>query len=128
MRFKMENKITPVEVLLDRAEAYARTSIDLFKLKATDKIAALLSNLVVGLIMLVVVTLIFVSLNIGIALLIGDLLGKAWLGFIILSGIYTCIGIVIYFIRNRWIKRPIRDSIINQLLDDEHLDDDQLSK
>ena len=123
MRFNMENKITPVEVLLDRAEAYARTSIDLFKLKATDKIAALLSNLVVGLIMLVVLTLIFVSLNIGIALLIGDLLGKAWLGFIILSGIYTCIGIVIYFIRNRWIKRPIRDSIINQLLDD-----DQLSK
>ena len=124
----MENKITPVEVLLDRAEAYARTSIDLFKLKATDKISALLSNLVVGLIMLIVVTLIFVSLNIGIALLIGDLLGKAWLGFIILSGIYTCIGFVIYFIRNRWIKRPIRDSIINQLLDDEHLDDDQLSK
>lgn len=124
----MENKITPVEVLLDRAEAYARTSIDLFKLKATDKVAALLSNLVVGLVILVVVTLIFVSLNIGIALLIGDLLGKAWLGFIVLSGFYACIGIVIYLFRNRWIKRPIRDSIITQLLDDEHLDDDQLSK
>lgn len=124
----MENKITPVEVLLDRAEAYARTSIDLFKLKATDKIAALLSNLVIGLIMLLVVTLIFVSLNIGIALLIGDLLGKAWLGFIVLSGFYACVGIVIYLFRNRWIKGPIRDSIITQLLDDERLDDDQLSK
>lgn len=124
----MEDKITPVEVLLDRAETFARTSVELFKLKAIDKMAGLLSNIAVGLAMLVVVALVFGCLNIGIALLIGDLLGKAWLGFMVLSGFYACVGIVIYLFRNRWIKRPISDSIINQLLDDERFDDDQLSR
>lgn len=124
----MDDKITAVEVLLNRAETFARTSVELFKLKAIDKMAGLLSNIAVGLAMLVVVALVFGCLNIGIALLIGDLLGKAWLGFMVLSGFYACVGIIIYLFRNRWIKRPISDSIINQLLDDERLGDDQLSK
>jgi len=121
----MEDKTTPVEVLLARAQAYTKTSIELFKLKATDKLAELTSNLASGFVILVILVLFFVNLNIAIALLLGDLLGKAWLGFILISGLYACIGCIIFLFRNKWIKRPVSNSIIELLLKDENNAEDQ---
>jgi uncharacterized membrane protein len=121
----MEDKTTPVEVLLARAQAYTKTSIELFKLKATDKLAELTSNLASGFVILVILVLFFVNLNIAIALLLGDLLGKAWLGFILISGLYVCIGCIIFLFRNKWIKRPVSNSIIELLLKDENNAEDQ---
>ena len=121
----MEDKTTSVEVLLARVQAYTKTSIELFKLKATDKIAELTSNLASGFVILVILVLFFVNLNIAIALLLGDLLGKAWLGFILISGLYACIGCIIFLFRNKWIKRPVSNSIIELLLKDENNAEDQ---
>jgi len=122
----MEDKSTPVEVLLERAQAYTKTSIELFKLKATDKIAELTSNLASGFAILIILVFFFVNLNIAIALLIGDILGKAWLGFILISGLYACIGLIIYIFRTKWIKVPVSNSIIEQLLKDDQIKDDQI--
>ena len=122
----MEEKTTPVEVLLERAQAYTRTSIKLFKFKATDKLAELLSDMASGISILTVLALFFVNLNIGIALFIGALVGKAWLGFILVSGIYALGGGIIYLFRDRWIKRPVSNSIIKQLLKEDLSEDDQL--
>lgn len=115
----MDDKTTSVEVLLERAQAYTRTSIQLFKLKATEKLAEVVSNIASNLVILVIFILFFVNLNIGIALLIGDLLGKPWLGFAIISGGYAIIGFIVYLFRESWIKQPVSDSIIAQMLKDE---------
>lgn len=121
----MEDKTTPVEVLLELIHAYIKTSIQLLKLKATDKIAEVMSNIVSGFTILVIIAFFFVNLNIGIALLIGDLLSKTWLGFVLVSGLYACIGFIVYLFRNRWIKRPVSNSIIAQLLKDENVKENQ---
>lgn len=123
----MEDKRTPVEVLLERTQAYTKTSIQLFKFKATDKLAELVSNIITGFAIFVFFAMFFVNLNIGIALLLGDLLGKVWLGFVLVSGVYACIGLIVYLFRERLIKRPVSNSIIAQLLKDENVKDDQLS-
>lgn len=122
----MKELTTPVEDLLERAQAYTKTSLQLFKLKATDKLAEIISNLASGFVVVVIIALFFVNLNIAIALLLGDLFGKAWLGFILVSGLYSCIGFIVYLFRNQWIKRPVSNSIIQELLMDENLKDDQL--
>jgi len=122
----MEDMTTPVEDLLERAQAYTKTSLQLFKLKATDKLAEIISNLASGFVIVVILALFFVNLNIAIALLLGDLFGKTWLGFILVSGLYACIGFIVYSFRNQWIKRPVCNSIIHELLMDENLKDDQL--
>jgi len=122
----MEDKAAPVEVLVERTQAYIKTSIQLFKLKATDKLAEIVSNLASSFVIVVVIVLFGVNLNIAIALLLGDLLGKAWLGFVLVSGFYALAGIIFYLLRDKWIKKPIRNSIIEQLLMDEDTKDDQL--
>lgn len=121
----MEDESTPVEALLQRAQAFTRTSIKLFKYKATDKLAEMLSGLAVIVIIVVVLSLFFVNLNFGIALLLGDLFGKTWLGFIVVAGFYGVIGLIVYLFRDKWIKRPVSEAIILELLADE--DDDQLA-
>jgi len=123
----MEDKTTPVDVLLRRAQAYTKTSIQLFKLRATDKLAEVLSGMASGLVLLIILTLFFVNLNIGIAMLIGGLLGEVWLGFVIVAGVYACVGIIVYLFRVQWIKIPVSNSIITQLLKEEPIDDDQLA-
>jgi len=120
----MEENKTPVEVLLDRSQAYAKTSIQLFKFKATLSVADIVSNIASGFVILILLILLFINLNIGIALLIGDKLGKLWLGFFILSGFYGFLGLLFYIFRNRWIKRPVANSMITQLLKEEQINED----
>ena len=122
----MEDKPTPIEVLLERAQAYTKTSIQLFKLKATDKLAEMISNLSSGFTIFVFFILFFVNLNIGIALLIGSWLDSTWLGFVLISGVYACIGLIVYRFRESLIKKPVRDSIIEQLLNEDQLKEDQI--
>ncbi len=122
----MTEKKTAVEVLLEHGQAYVKTSLRLFKFKATDKVADLVSNIASGFVILILLTLLFINLNIGIALLIGDLLGKIWIGFIILSGFYACLGLIVYIFRDRWLKKPVSNSIIAQLLKEESFNDDEL--
>ena len=121
----MEDQKTPVEILLDRTEAYAKTSIKLFKYKATQKVAELVSDMTSGFVIGVIVILVFVNLNIGIALFLGDLLGKMYLGFLSVSGFYACFGLLVYFFRAAWIKEPINNSIINNILQDDKIDEEE---
>jgi len=123
----MEEQKTPVEILLERGQVYAKTTIQLFKLKATDKGAEIVSKVVTGFVILIMLTLLFINLNIGIALFLGELLGKNWLGFMILAGFYGVVALVIYLFRDRWIKRPVSNSIIKELLDGEEFNDENLS-
>lgn len=112
----MEDKATPIETLLERAEAYGKTSINLLKLKAIDKTAEIVSNLISWIIVITVVALFFMVLNIGIAFWIGEILGKTYLGFFVVSAFYALLGIIFQLFSNRWIKKPISNSIISQLV------------
>jgi hypothetical protein len=123
----MEENKTPVEVLLEHSQAYVKTGIQLFKFKATDKVAEIVSNIASGFVILILLTLLFLNLNVGIALLIGNSLGKLWLGFLILSGFYGFVLLIVYLFRNRWIKKPIANSVITQLLKEEQVNDEKSS-
>ncbi len=112
----MEDKATPIDQLLEQAESYGNTTLELIKLKAVDKVADTTSSLVSWTVVVVSVALFFITLNIGIALLIGDLLGKSWLGFMLVAGFYALLTLLFFIFRKRWIKKPVNDSVINQML------------
>ena len=84
--------------------------------------AEIISSLVSGFVILMLLLLLFVNLNIGIALLIGDLLGKIWLGFFALTGFYGVVALVVYLLRNYLIKKAVKNSVIKILLKDEQFE------
>ena len=112
----METNSHMIEALFEKTEKYTRTTAELYKLKAIEKSADVISTLSVRLVVFVFISLFFLIMNIGVALWIGELLGKAYFGFFIVAGFYALIGLVLFLIGNRWIKEPLRNSIILQAL------------
>jgi len=62
-----------------------------------------------------VVALFVFILSIGLALWIGEILGKTYFGFFVVGGGYAVIAIVLSFFRHQWLKFPISDAIITQI-------------
>lgn len=112
----MEDRINFIEPLVERAEEYGKTSLELLKLKAVDKTAELTSTFISRGVVVLVLSIFIVFMNIGLALWLGDLLGKAYFGFICVAGFYGIIGSVLYFFMHNWIKKRVSNSIILQLL------------
>lgn len=112
----MENQVSLVEVLFERTGHYAKKSIELYKLKTIDKSADVISTLASRFVVISIAILFFLILNVGVALWIGEELGKDYYGFFTVSGFYAIVGILFFIFRNKWIKEPVRDSIIVQSL------------
>jgi|tagenome__1003787_1003787.scaffolds.fasta_scaffold19268598_2 hypothetical protein len=107
---------TLIESLFGKTTAYTTTQLELYKLKAVDKTSTVVSSVALGISLFVVFFIFFVVLNIGIALLIGDLVGKAYLGFLILAVLYAIVGLVLFKGRNKFFKDPILKMLVNKFL------------
>lgn len=81
----METKASTIELLFEKAEDYARTTAELTKLTVVDESADVLSSLLSQMAVGVVVALFSLLINIGISLWLGELLGKTYYGFFIVS-------------------------------------------
>ena len=112
----MENQASLIGTLLEKTEHYIKSGAELYKLKAIDKSADMISTLTARLALIVLLTLFFLILSIGIALWIGEILGKSYYGFFVVSGFYSLVGILLYYFRNTLIKTPLRNSIVTQAL------------
>jgi fatty acid desaturase len=55
-------------------------------------------------------------LNLGIALWLGDILGKPFWGFFVVAAFYILVGIVIHFFMHNWIKRLVGNYFIKRVL------------
>jgi hypothetical protein len=108
---------TLIESLIEKGEQYGKTTIELLKLKTLDKSADVVSTLISWTIVIVFAVLFFLILNIGIALWIGELLGKSYYGFFAVAGFYALLAIVFGIFRNQLVKRPVNNSIVTQVLE-----------
>ena len=112
----MTDNVTPLATLIERAEDYGKTSFELFKLNTIDKSADVVSSLVSRVAILITVTLSVMIINIGIAIWVGKQLGELFYGFFIIGAFYALMAIILHVFRHQWIKNPISNSIIKQLL------------
>ncbi len=113
----MDERSGLIESLIEKGEQYGKTTLELLKLKTLDKSADVASNLVSWLIVVIFAVLFFLILNIGVALWLGELLGKSYYGFFVVSGFYAVLALFFGIFRKKLIKQPLNDSIINQVLD-----------
>ena len=113
---EVEEKTAMVELLIERATDYGKTSYQLIRLKVlaqtSDFVSTLLPRLLVGL--LVIVCLLFGSL--GLSSWLGEVLGKPYYGAFVFAGIYAVLGLFIHFFLHRRIKRTISNYIFFKVL------------
>jgi hypothetical protein len=112
----MEDKAKLLEGLLSSATDYSKTTLELVKLKALDKTSDVVSSVVPHSIVLIFISSFILFLNLGIAFWLGDILGKLFYGFLIISGFYLLLGIIIYFLMYNWLKKLVCNYVIKQML------------
>ena len=112
----MEVKINFIEPLFERVEGYSKTSFELFKLKALDKTAALTGTLVSRGAMILVISMFGMLANIGLALWLGDLLGRSYYGFFCVAGFYGITAALLYLFLDDPIRRRVSNAVIAQMM------------
>ena len=109
----MEKNSIQFDELLKKLEDYGNSNIELYKYKAIDKSSTILSSLITLRIVTVGFTLFFLVFSSGLALWLGEILGKIYYGIFIISGVYGVIAIALYGFREK-IRQSICDSIISK--------------
>ncbi|MBN2172986.1 MAG: hypothetical protein JW731_02560 [Bacteroidales bacterium] len=112
----METPLTSIEDLFEPVEAYVKTTIELSKLKILDSATIVVTSILARIGVISVISMFILVLSTGIALWLGEILGKVYYGFFIIAGFYLLAGIVFHFFLRNWIKGPISEIIIKQVL------------
>lgn len=112
----MKNSATTIEKLIEKAEVYSKTTLELCKYNAIYKAADVFSSLAIKIVIAIVVVLFSLMVNIGLALWIGKVLGSSYYGFFVVAAFYLLLALLIYWFRNQWIKNPVSNFIISQSL------------
>ena len=121
----MKNKVILVEMLIDKIEQYCKTSIELFRLKAIDKGTDVFASVAARFIILIVVTLFFLFFTIGLALYLGDIMGKMYFGFFAVSAFYIVIAIILFIIRKPYLEDTFNNYLVNEIFKEKKDADNQ---
>lgn len=111
----MKDKAIIVEMLVEKVEQYARTSLELYKLKAIDKGTDVFSSLVSRVVIIIIIALFFLLVTLGLCFYLGEVLGKVYYGFFTVAGIYAVVGIIMIIFRKKWLDDTLNDYIVRQI-------------
>lgn len=112
----MEDTAKLIESLLERTVEYGKTSFELVKLKAVDKTSDVVSTLIPHTIVIVLIASFLLFVNLGLAFLLGEILGNIYFGFFVVAAFYGLSAIVLHFLMHKRLKKYIGDYIIKQVL------------
>lgn len=112
----MDKNAELIESLLERLTDYTKTSLELIRLKVLDKASDVISSFVPHFLVILLAASFLFFLNLGLALWLGEILEKTYLGFLVVAGFYFILGIFIHFFLHKRIKNSICDYIIAVML------------
>lgn len=106
---------TILESIWELAEDYVNATFELSKLTSIQLASVLVASLISRVVFVLVLSVMLITMNIGVALYLGELLGELYYGFFIVGGFYIIALIVIYFFLFDWIKEAVSTSIIKEI-------------
>jgi len=111
----MKEKVVLLKDLMDRAETFAKTNIQLYRLKAIDKVTDVFSSVAAGVVILVILTFLMIILSIGASLWLGEVLGKMHYGFFAVAGFYAFLAIICILFKKQLLETLFNNYIVNQI-------------
>jgi hypothetical protein len=106
-----------IEMLFERVENYGITTVELLKLSFIDKFADVVSSIALKIAIYFSLVMFVLIINIGIALWLGDLLGKNYFGFFAVALFYALIAFIVSIYGDDLIKEPLSNKLISKLLE-----------
>jgi len=104
----MEEEKSATKKIYEQVEQYAKTSMELYKLKAAKKASDSFATVAIVYVLWVLASMFFLFVGIAAALYFGEVLGSAHYGFFLVAGIYALVLVVVVLA-----KKSLQDSITN---------------
>ncbi len=101
---------------------------ELFKLELVESLARLYTKVFSIFLMWIIIPVFLLFLLIALALYLGSLWGKMYLGFLAVGGIVLLIGLVILLFRKVLITNPLVDALVSAMFDPEQENEIKISK
>jgi energy-coupling factor transporter transmembrane protein EcfT len=121
----MEKTFAKVEELADHVKEYINNRIASVKLSIAEKTSAVLSNIIAMIFVLTVFVFFIVFAGITLAFVFAKLTGEYYWGFLIVAGIYLLMGLLVWALKEKLIRLPIMNAILQQLSKEETDEQDQ---
>jgi hypothetical protein len=112
----MEDNSKLIDTVLESAIDYGKTSIELAKLKAADRISDTVSTLLPQYIVFIVYATGIILFSFGLAFWLGDILGRLVYGFFAVAGLYIITGLVLHFFLKERLRKYFSGYIIRKIL------------
>lgn len=112
----MEDNTKLIESLLEKVTDYGKTTLELAKLKALDKTSDVVSSMLPRVFVCVLTAIFMLFISVGLAVWLGEILGKIFVGFFLVGALYGIAGIIMHFFMHDWLKKVVRDNFIKQVL------------
>lgn len=122
----MSELFAHIEELAGNAKEYVKTRVEGAKLNTAAKVSTVTSNIIARIIVAVVFVFFLFFGGMAAAFALGEWLGKTYWGFLAVAGIYLLAAIIVWIAREKMIRLPIMNAIIQQLFkENEHYEKDQ---
>lgn len=99
-----ENKY---EELWAELKKYLTLQIDYAKLTAVEKLVVLLSAIAMVAVMLILGACVLFYLSFAVVFMLSDAIGSTWAAYLIVSGIFMVLMLVVYAMRQKLILDPV---------------------
>lgn len=121
----MEDKELDAQEIIGKVKEYIEVRKELAVLSAVEKGSQLFANLLTdGLVLLFgVLAILFGSLALGFYL--SELLGDTYSGFLIVTGFYFFVAVIIYALKDRYLEKHIISAVIKRFFRDRNDDSNE---
>lgn len=99
------------------ANQYVQKQIDLLKLESAERVAKVTSSLITLAVLFFLATLVFIMLSISLGFWLGKVVGSYATGFLIVTGIYTLLGLIVFFFKKVFVTNPILSKVLESFFD-----------
>lgn len=90
-----------VDSLFEHLTSFIESKVEIYKIEIKEDVAQSLSKMMVVLLLGFIGTFFFLFFNIALGYYLGELLESLFLGFLIISGFYLLLFLLLYLLRNQ---------------------------
>ena len=119
----MEKTFAKVEEMADHVKEYVNNHISSAKISVAEKTSGILANIIAVAIVLTVFLFFIIFSSVALAFAFAKLTGEYYWGFLTVAGIYLLMGILVWALKEKLLRMPIMNSILQQLFKDEEADE-----
>jgi uncharacterized membrane protein YqjE len=119
----MSEDFKKVESLVNELKEYVNIRVAQAKLSIAEKLSRIVAYMISILMAALVFFLFLVLVSVAAAIVIGQWLENMWLGFIIVACLCLLLGLLLWWAKDKLVRKPIMNALINVLFESDNDDE-----